>query len=114
MPDEAAKEQDLVARDMAKVSSYLLNMYCKNSNILNKDCVKFMSEYSPPSLSELGRKCLSTDSVYSSYRRILPPSYKDGVQRVNQIYQNQFQNKLLLFFQRFELPFQEKICRRHV
>lgn len=82
MPDEAAKELDLVARDMAKVSSYLLNMYCKNSNILNTDCVKFMSDYSPPTSSKLGQKCHTTDFVYSFYRRILPSSYKDGVQRV--------------------------------
>lgn len=81
LPDDQAKEIDYVARDLAKASSYLLNMYCKNSNISNKDCVKFMSKYSPPETSRLAKKCQETKSKYSSYRRILPASYKDVIQK---------------------------------
>jgi Animal haem peroxidase len=40
-----------------------------------------MSKYSPPETSRLAQKCQATKPKYSSYRRILPASYRDGVQK---------------------------------
>lgn len=82
LPDEEAKIIDSIAQDIAKASSYLLNKYCKNTDISNKDCVKFMSKYSVPEASRLGLKCLEANSKYLAYRRILPATYKDGIQKV--------------------------------
>lgn len=84
LPDEESKTIDSIAQDIAKASSYLLNMYCKNTDISTKDCVKFMSKYSLPEFSRLGKKCLATNSEYLGYRRILPATYKDGIQKVRQ------------------------------
>lgn len=81
LPDDEAKSDDSIAQDILKASSYLLNMYCKNSDISNKDCVKFMSKYSLPE-SRLGNKCDKKVSAYKAYRRLLPASYNDGLEKV--------------------------------
>lgn len=79
-PDDNAKIENVVAEDIAKASSYLLNMYCKNTNIENKDCVKFMSKYTVP--GSLTNSCEETKSLFKGYRRLLPPSYEDSLQKV--------------------------------
>jgi peroxidase len=82
LPDDDAKAIDSIAQNIAKASSYLLNMYCKNTEISNKDCVKFMSKYLLPESSRLGKKCLAINSTYLAYRRMLPATYRDGIQKV--------------------------------
>lgn len=84
LPDDDAKTIDNIAQDMLKASSYLLNMHCKNTDISNKDCVKFMSRFSLPAESKLSKKCLkhAKNPKYHAYRRLLPSSYKDGLQKV--------------------------------
>jgi hypothetical protein len=40
-----------------------------------------MSKYSAPEASKLAKLCLDTKPKYSSFRRILPASYRDGIQK---------------------------------
>lgn len=53
-------------------------MYCRSVGVPNKDCVKFMSKYSLPE-SDLTIECRKFKEVYLSFRRMLPPSYQDGL-----------------------------------
>lgn len=82
LPDEDAKSIDFVAQEILKASSYLLNMYCKSSGVSNKDCVKFMSKYSLPETSRLANRCLAMSHHSQAYRRLLPASYRDGLDKV--------------------------------
>lgn len=82
LPDENSKLVDSVAGEMLKASSYLLNMYCKNTAISNKDCVKFMSKYTIPESTNLAARCQETNSIYKGYRRMLHATYQDSLQRV--------------------------------
>jgi peroxidase len=82
LPDDEAKSVDAIAQDILQASSYLLNMYCKPTDISNRDCVKFMSKYSLPD-TRLSTKCTKMTSNHKGYRRMLPASYKDGLQKVN-------------------------------
>lgn len=108
LPDEDSKAIDNIAQDIMKASSYLLNMFCKNTDVSNKDCVKFMSKYSLPEFSSLGKKCLSDGSKkYLAYRRILPATYKDGIHKVC-IMRNANATITLFFFIRFVIQFLEK------
>lgn len=81
LPDEDAKANDLIAQDILKATSYLLNTHCKTTDITSKDCVKFLSKYSLPE-SRLSKKCLAPGFRHRAYRRLLPPSYQDGLQKV--------------------------------
>jgi peroxidase len=83
LPDEDAKAVDIIAQDILKASSYLLNMYCKSTDVSNKDCVKFMSKYTLPDTTRLGIRCNeSANRTSKAYRRFLPANYKDGLQKV--------------------------------
>lgn len=82
LPDENSKLVDSVAEDMLKASSYLLNFYCKNTAISNKDCVKFMSKYTIPESTNLSTRCQENNSIYIGYRRMLHATYQDSLQRV--------------------------------
>ena len=107
LPDDEAKVVDSIAQDILKSSSYLLNMYCKNRNILAKECVKFMSKYSIPETSDLAAKCVSLNMIYKGYRRLLPATYKDGLQKVRiapKFPSRNLRNKILIFrFERLSL-----------
>lgn len=81
LPDDEAKANDLIAQDILKASSYLLNSYCKTADIASKECIKFISKYSLPG-SRLSKKCHSVGVKHLAYRRLLPASYQDGLQKV--------------------------------
>lgn len=81
LPDEDAKANDLIAQDILKASSYLLNSYCKTAGISSKECVKFISKYALPD-SKLSRKCQEAGFKHLAFRRFLPASYQDGLQKV--------------------------------
>lgn len=83
LPDNDSKTENAIAEDISKASSYILNMYCKNTNIANKDCVRFMSKYTIPETTSLSARCEVAKTMYKGYRRMLPPNYLDGLQKVN-------------------------------
>lgn len=97
LPAENAKATDLVAQDILKASSYLLHTHCRNTDIFNDDCVKFMSKYSLPESTKLSARCLEKKSRFKAYRRLLPASYKDGLQKVNERRWLQRQDQILSF-----------------
>lgn len=105
LPDDDAKAIGIVAEDILKASSYLLNMYCKTSGVSNKDCVKFMSKYSLPEASRLSTRCVAMSSYSRAYRRLLPASYRDGLEKVN-LKNSQARRSASHFFyvHRFDLP----------
>lgn len=84
LPDQDAKNIDNIAQDILKSSSYLLHSYCRSSDISNKDCVKFMTQYQLPE-TMLRDRCVKEveKTKYHSYRRLLPANYKDGIQKVS-------------------------------
>lgn len=86
LPADDAKATDLIAQDILKASSYLLNTFCRNTDIFNDDCVKFMSKYSLPESTQLSARCLAMKSSFKAYRRLLPASYKDGLQKVKKTF----------------------------
>lgn len=92
LPDDDAKATDQIAEDILKASSYLLNMYCKNSGISDKDCVKFMSQYSLPESTKLASKCLASSFKDKAYRRLLPATYKDSLYKVQKL------NAVIIFY----------------
>lgn len=84
LPDDDAKSIDNLSQIILKASSYLLNTLCKPHSIGNKDCVKFMSKYSLPALNNLTAECNKkvANVKYLGYRRLLPASYRDGLQQI--------------------------------
>lgn len=99
LPDENAQANDLIAQDILKATSYLLNSHCKTTDISSKECVKFLSKYSLPE-SRLTKKCLAPDFRHRAYRRLLPPSYQDGLQKVRT---ERRKNLLILIVRDFQI-----------